>query len=156
MSSTPIHAAFRAPGTAAACPSTFVTPQTWAELRSGLDAGLQAFAESVGFEPRAGHHLLLPGPQGALAGVLFGLENAGDANIDRFRPGSLAGILPAGAYRFANAPHDARLAALAFALATYRFTRYRKSDDKSVWLELPDGVDGAGLTRIVDGVFLAR
>ena len=36
-------------------------------------------------------------------------------------------LLPAGTYRFANAPHDARLAALAFALGAYQFTRYRKA-----------------------------
>ena len=53
-------------------------------------------------------------------------------------------------------PHDARLAALAFALGAYRFTRYRKTKDKSVKLVLPDGVDGDDLTRIADGVTLAR
>ena len=49
-----------------------------------------------------------------------------------FLPGLLPGVLPAGTYRFANAPHDARLAALAFALGAYRFTRYRKAKDKAV------------------------
>ncbi len=65
-------------------------------------------------------------------------------------------LLPAGAYRFANAPHDSRLAALAFALGSYRFTRYRKQDGKEVKLELPGNVDGDDLSRIVDGVTLAR
>jgi leucyl aminopeptidase len=68
----------------------------------------------------------------------------------------LPGLLPAGTYRFANAPHDARLAALAFALGTYRFARYRKAEDKDIRLELPAGVDGADLTRIAEGVWLAR
>ena len=35
-----------------------------------------------------------------------------------------------GIYAFANAPHDTRLAALAFALGSYRFSRYRKREDK--------------------------
>ena len=48
------------------------------------------------------------------------------------------------------------LAALAFALGTYRFTRYRKQDAKDVRLELPGNVDGDDLTRIADGVCLAR
>ena len=65
-------------------------------------------------------------------------------------------MLPAGIYRFANAPHDARLAALAFALGAYRFTRYRKAPDKAVRLVLPDGVDGDDLTRVAEGVTLAR
>src|SRR5262249_23894364 len=64
--------------------------------------------------------------------------------------------LPAGTYRFANAPHDARLAALAFLLGCYRFTRYRKGKDKNLRLVLPDGVDGDDLSRIAEGVTLAR
>ena len=70
--------------------------------------------------------------------------------------GRLPGLLPAGTYRFANAPHDARLAALAFALGAYRFTRYRKAEVRNVRLVLPDGVDGDDLTRIAEGVTLAR
>ena len=73
-----------------------------------------------------------------------------------FRPGKLAEILPAGTYRFANAPHDARLAALAFALGSYRFTRYRKAEDKKLRLEVPDGVDAAELSRMVEAATLAR
>src|SRR5262249_44701760 len=59
-------------------------------------------------------------------------------------------------YRFANAAHDQRLAALAFALGRYRFSRYRKQDDKSIRLELAKEADADDLTRIVDGVALAR
>jgi len=88
--------------------------------------------------------------------VLFALESEDDASKDLFWPGALAPLLPAGAYRFANAPHDSRLAALAFALGAYRFTRYRKQDGKEVKLELPGNVDGGDLSRIVDGVTLAR
>ncbi len=53
---------------------------------------------------------------------------------DLFRPGALVGLLPPGTYRFANAPHDARLAALAFALGAYQFTRYRKAEPRKVRL----------------------
>ena len=53
------------------------------------------------------------------------------------------GVLPAGVYRFANAPHDARLAALAFALGCYRFGRYRKNKAPEVRLVPPDGIDAA-------------
>jgi leucyl aminopeptidase len=151
-----MHPAFLARGAAPAVPITFVTAATWAEHRAQLDARGRAFAEAAGFEPKAGRHLLLPARDGALGGVLFGLENADDPLKDAFRPGALATVLPAGAYRFANAPHDARLAALAIALGTYRFTRYRKSEGKDVQLELSEGVDGDDVSRIVEGVFLAR
>src|SRR6202163_2510396 len=145
------------PGSApATVPVTFVTTATWPEIRDHLDARSRAFAEASGFEPKAGRHLLLPGTEGGLAGVLFALEPADDPNRDLFRPGALAGLLPSGAYRFANAPHDSRLAALAFALGCYRFTRYRKQGEKELKLELPGNVDGEDLSRIVEGVCLAR
>jgi leucyl aminopeptidase len=133
---------------AAARPIWFVTAASWPQVRETLEPPARAFAEAVQFEPKAGRHLLLPAEDGAL--VLFGLD--GD---DPFSPGRLPELLPSGAYRFANAP-DPRLAALAFALGAYRFMRYRKSNGKEIALELPDGVDAADLSRIVDGVTLAR
>ena len=137
-------------------PITFVKKTTWPSVRDELDSRGRAFADSSGFEPLPGRHLLLPSPDGQLAAVLFGLEADDDPNKDLFRPGALWSLLPCGSYRFANAAYDSRLAALAFALGSYRFTRYRKQDDKELRLELPGNVDGEELSRIVDGVFLAR
>src|SRR5437870_2556677 len=99
-------------------PVTFVNAATWRDLRERLDARARAFADAAGFEPKAGRHLLLPAADGALAGVLFALEGEDEASKDLFWPGALAPLLPAGAYRFANAPHDSRLAALAFPRAS--------------------------------------
>jgi leucyl aminopeptidase len=148
-----MHPIFSSPGATPAVPVTFVTSATWPQLRTALDAHAAAYAEAAGFEPRAGQHLLLPGPDGRLAGVLLALD---DAPSDPFRPGALPGLLPAGTYRFANGLGDARLGALAFALGSYRFARYRKADDKIVRLELPAGVDGEDVSRIVEGIWLAR
>jgi leucyl aminopeptidase len=134
----------------AAQPIWFVTAANFRKVSEGLGARDRAFVKSAGFEPAPGRHLMLPG-----GGVLFGLESA-SAHRNSFLPGLLPGLLPAGTYRFANAPHDPRLAALAFALGAYRFTRYRKAKDKQLKLVLPDGVDGEDLTRIADGVTLAR
>ena len=75
---------------------------------------------------------------------------------DLFRPGALPGLLPAGVYRFANAPHDTRLAALAFALGSYRFSRYRKAERPDVRLVPPDGVDVADIARMAEAASLAR
>jgi leucyl aminopeptidase len=157
MPHSSIPSVFVSPGSASATvPVTFVTTATWSEIRDHLDARGRAFAEAAGFEPRAGRRLLLPRVDGGLAGVLFGLETADDPAKDLLRPGALPGLLPGGTYRFANAPHDARLAALAFALGSYRFTRYRQAEDKEIRLELPAGVDGADLRRIAEAVGLAR
>ncbi len=137
-------------------PVTFVTAESWPGERERLDGRARAFADAAGFEPKPGRHLLLPAADGGLAGVLFALEAPGAGHKDLFAPGALSGLLPAGAYRFANAPHDAKLAALAFALGAYRFTRYRKQDAKELLLELPGNVDGEDLSRMVEGVCLSR
>src|SRR5262245_3253473 len=151
-----MHPAFVVRGEAAQqVPIWFVTPATEEKVREGLGAAARAFAAAAGFEAQPGRHLLLPGTN-ALSGVLFALEPADKPIKDFFAPGRLPGLLPAGTYRFANAAHDQRLAALAFALGSYRFGRYRKVEDKAVRLALPDGVDGADLTRIAEGVTLAR
>jgi leucyl aminopeptidase len=136
-----------------AVPIWFVTDANWPALRQTLEAGAQKFADAGGFEPKPGQCLPLPGADG-ISGVLFGLGPPGKS--DPFVPGQLPGLLPAGTYRFGNSPPDSRLAALAFALGSYRFARYRKPQAKAVRLELPDGVDGADLSRIVEAVTLAR
>jgi leucyl aminopeptidase len=146
---------FIARGSAEAVPIWFVTAASYADVRKMLGAEACGFADAAGFEPKSGRHLLLPGKSSALGGVLFGLEGTDDVK-DPFLPGRLAQLLPDGAYRFANTAHDARLAALAFALGSYRFTRYRKAEARTVKLELPQSVDRDDLTRVVEGVSLAR
>ena len=151
-----MHPIFAKAGEKPAVPILFVDAATFDEVTKTLDERARAFVRAAGYEPKAGKHLLVPGPDGQLAGVLFGIEAADSANKDLFRPGRLVTLLPAGTYRFANAPHDARLAALAFALGAYQFTRYRKAEACNVRLVVPDGVDGDDLSRIAEGVSLAR
>jgi leucyl aminopeptidase len=137
----------------AAQPIWFVTPANFAKVSAGFDKRTRAFVKASGFKPSPGKHLLLPGP-GGTGGALFGIDREKGGNP--FLPGALSGLLPAGTWRFANAPHDLRLAALGFALGAYRFTRYRKAKDRGVRLVLPEGVDGDDLGRIADAVTLAR
>ena len=151
-----MHPLFVKAGTAESVPILFVTKATFAEATQILDAREHVFVRAAGFEPKPGKHLLVPAPDGKLAGVLFGLENADEPAKDLLRPGSLSTLLPAGTYRFANAPHDTRLAALAFALNAYTFSRYRKSEARELRLVVPEGVDGEDLSRIVEGVTLCR
>jgi leucyl aminopeptidase len=68
----------------------------------------------------------------------------------------LPGLLPPGVYRFANAPHDTRLATLAFALGSYRFSRYRKSEMPDVRLVPSNGIDVGAISRMADAATLAR
>ena len=149
-----MNSIFTTAGTAAAIPIWFVNAANYAEVRDRLDAPARAFADAANFNPKPGRYLVLPGADG-LGGVLFGIEATGETT-DPFLPGSLANQLPDGFYRFANDPSDARLAALAFALGTYRFTRYRKAEARKVKLDLPQSIDLEELDRVVEAVALAR
>ena len=139
-----------------AVPILFVTAATFEKTIENIDDRERAFVVAAGYEPKPGHHLIVSASDGKLAGVLFAIENADEPVKDLFRPGQLSSLLPSGTYRFANSPHDARLAALAFVLGAYQFTRYRKGDNRNVRLVVPDSVDGDDLTRIVEAVSLAR
>jgi len=148
-----MNSIFTTSGTVA-IPIWFVTAANYADVRERLEAPARAFADAANFEPKAGRYLMLPGANG-LGGILFGIEAASDAK-DPFLPGTLTGHLPGGVYRFANDPHNARLAALAFALGSYRFTRYRKAEDRQIKLDPPQSIDREDLDRIVEAVALAR
>src|SRR3974390_984049 len=143
-------------GEGRAVPIWFIHAGNADSIRQSLSERERAFVAATGFETKPDRFLLLPAADGKLAGALFGIERPGENPIDLFRPGQLSGLLPPGVYRFANAPHDARMAALAFVLGAYQFARYRKAKQRSVQLAVPERVDGADLSRVVEGVTLAR
>jgi leucyl aminopeptidase len=151
-----MHPVYVKAGTTPATPILFVNEANYAEASKVLDAREQAFVTATGFTPKAGRHLIVQGPDGGIGGVLFGIEAADAPVKDQFRAAALVPLLPAGTYRFANTPHDARLAALSFALASYQFTRYRKGEARDVKLVVPDGVDGEDVSRMAEAAFLAR
>jgi leucyl aminopeptidase len=140
-----------------AIPITFATTATWDAISAELPAPARQFALANGFAAKLGACLTLPDANGEIAQVVFGVENETSKFRDPFRPGQLPGLLPPGVYRFINvAPSDARLAALAFALGSYRFRRYRKTDAAAVRLAPPDGVEVAEIARIAEAAALAR
>src|SRR6266568_1128006 len=111
-----MQSVFETASAASAIPITFVTKTSWEATSKQLPAPAQQFARANGFTAKPGKCLTLPAADGAIAQVLFGLEDETAKSRDLFRPGALPGLLPPGVYRFANAPHDLRLATLAFAL----------------------------------------
>ena len=152
----PLHRLLAPPGTADANPIWCLDADSWPAVRERLPSAAQKFADAAGFEPKPGNHLLLPGAGGTVGGVLLALDKMGDRARNPFLPGKITQLLPAGVWRFEAPPADPRLGALAFLLGAYRFTRYRKSEAKEVRLEVPEGVDGRELTRLVEAVFLVR
>jgi leucyl aminopeptidase len=140
---------------AGAVPIWFATKDNSADVLAALPAAQRDWVAANAFEATAGRHLLLPSADGALAGVVFGLEE-GVRHRDAFLPGKLATLLPPGTYRFANASHDDRLATLSWLLGSYRFTRYRGAEAKAVRLVAPEGVDAADIVRIAENVAFGR
>lgn len=140
----------------ASIPISFVTRSDWPALSAGLSAQARAFADANGFAGKPGACLTLPSDEGRISHVLFGLDDAASPTRDLFRAGALPGLLPTGTYHFANAPADISLAVLAFALGSYRFGRYRKTDVREVRLVPPADIDIADITRTVEAVTLAR
>jgi leucyl aminopeptidase len=125
-----------------------------------LAAEQRAWAEQLGFRGAAKQTTLIPGSDGRLAGVLFGLgdgaagEPSGPSDL---LLGQLAQMLPDGAYRLALAPHDPALAAIAWGLGTYRFGRYKSANGaRSARLRVPAGADRAAAINIVESVRLGR
>ena len=151
-----MHPSFITSETITPIPIWFVSADNWQQVRDSLPASARRYADAAGFEPKPGQLLLLPGEGEKLSGVLLGLSEGPDQAGDRFLPGRLPSLLPGGAYEFANSPPDRRLGALAFGFGAYRFTRYRQGDGKVVRLKLPDDLDGDELSRVIDGVTLAR
>ena len=111
-------------------------------VRKKLGSSEQAFISAAAFEQSLAGICCYRAVTASLPGSCSELKAPTTRTDDRFRPGQLAGLLPPGTYRFANTPHDARLAALAFALGGYQFSRYRKAEARNVRLVLPEGVDG--------------
>ncbi len=123
----------------------------WLEARPRREV---AFLESSGFKADEGDLRLIGSVKGGVGSAILGLGTG----ADRLALAHFSENLPEGTYELRGVPdsHGGENAAIAWALGTYRFDRYKKSTRKYPRLVLPDGVDGADVSRIAEGVFLAR
>jgi leucyl aminopeptidase len=151
-----MHPAFATAPAGEAVPITFVSKAGWDTRGATLDGSARRFAEASGFAAKAGQYLALPAANGDVSHILFGVGDESERSRDPFLAGKLPGLLPEGTFRFANAPQDMHLAALAFALGCYRFDRYRKADAPTARLVPPDGIDIAAISRMAEAATLAR
>lgn len=111
------------------------------------------FLKASGFTAKEGELRLLPGRSGVAAAVL-GLGKSEDA----LALAAFSEQLPDGVYRLGEVPDfcGGAKAALAWTLGLYAFDRYRKPKRRNLKLVLPSGVDGAEVSRLAAGVYLAR
>jgi leucyl aminopeptidase len=141
-------------GAKAATPLHAVASHDLKSFLAGLGAPDAAWVKSAGFAARAGELVLLP-KDGAISACVFGLGK----NEDPLALATCSEKLPHGTYRLEPVPEPAggANAALAWLLGTYEFARYRKAKNRSLpRLVLPEGVDGADVSRIAEAVFLGR
>jgi leucyl aminopeptidase len=120
----------------------------------------RAWIEGVGFKGTVKQQTLVPGSDGRIAGVLFGLGDgaAGEpSGPSELLIGQLPQSLPAGSYRLANDARDPNLAAIAWGLGSYRYARYKSnSTPRTVSLRLPQGADRDLVLNTIDAVKLGR
>ena len=143
-------------------PIWFARDARWAR-NAPLSDMQKAWIEAQGFKGTGRKHLLLPGAEGGLAGVVIGLGEArGNDPMDRaeLALGQLAPMLPAGLYHLAETIEDADLAAAAWGLGAYRFRRYKtgtgNGGEAIAQLKVPEGADYERALATVDGVWLGR
>jgi leucyl aminopeptidase len=122
---------------------------------AGLDAAAAAWARANDFDGEAGRVLTLPGPDGAIAGALFG-RGENDDEFGALAFGKLAKSLPEGVWRIAGAVDAPTLAAVGLKLGGYVFTRYGKKPARDLRFALPQGADAARVERVAEAVFLTR
>jgi leucyl aminopeptidase len=130
--------------------------------KSGLQAWLagqpgrvRAWLEASGFEAKPGRSALIPGADGPPEAALLVLSEP----MEPWDSAALQGRLPAGVWRLepaGDADFDPGQAALGFALASYRFDRYKKREAKQVKLALEEGAGVRRAATVAEAIFLAR
>ena len=107
-------------------PVRLVSEDTLEATLTHLDPLARGLAEAASFKGKAGQLLTIPAADGRTERVLYGLgETAGPMAL-RGLPGKLA----AGDYVLAESALDPEQTALAFALGSYRFDRYKQERGK--------------------------
>lgn len=107
-----------------------------------------------GFTGAHGALAALPDAKGGIAAWVLGLGDTTDA----FALAAAAEKLPAGVYRLGDVPNfcGGANAALGWLMGGYAFDRYKKKPLRKARLVVPQGVDGADVSRIAENLFLAR
>jgi leucyl aminopeptidase len=138
----------------AAVPVVVVAPAMWSAWLRRQSAQARAWLQASGIGGKPGQFVLVPGDEGRAA--LAVLVRSATATMWDY--GALASKLPPGDYCLIgdSAPVSAMDACIAFALGSWRFTRYREARRVRPRLVWPAKCDRAAVERVVEGVYLAR
>lgn len=127
----------------------------WLKGRSDAD---RAWITAHDFQAAPGALLALPSGEGDAPLFLIGVEAGDDAAARLWAIADLPYKLPPGTYRLLGTMTKtaATMAAMGWALGTYRFDRYRKKKPLKTALAWPEGADRADVNRTAEATFLAR
>lgn len=137
-----------------ATPIIAVTEETLDGVLSGLHDSARHWCSFHAFSGKPATSLPVPGANGEVAAVLFGVEETGLPHP--FALGALVKGLPKGDYALADGFPEPEQAALGFGLSSYRFDRYLQPPGKVSRLGVGSDVDLDRIGIILDGVQLAR
>jgi leucyl aminopeptidase len=135
-------------------PITVLRASSLAKFLAGQSASVRRWVKESGFDASPETLLSVPGTDGSLARVLFGI-GAGETP---WAYAALRDKLPGGSYAFdATLTQDAATrAALGWALGAYAFTRYKARKDQPRALVWPKGADRLHVERTAEATFLVR
>jgi leucyl aminopeptidase len=123
----------------------------WLATRPGREA---AFLKAAGFSAEAGDLRIITNAAGGIGMAVLGLGKGEDG----LALAAFSEQLPGGTYRYRSVPKELGgfTGALAWALGSYAFARYRKVKRPSPKLMLDRSIDAEEVTRVAESVFLAR
>jgi len=112
------------------------------------------WVNSTRFTAKPETFCLIPDSDGKISQVIVGVNNSNDF----WTYGLLPTALPSGIYHLAeiNSSDSLTLAAIAWGLGAYQFTRYKLSHKTIAQLIMPDNVDGNCVENIVRSIWLVR
>lgn len=128
-----------------------------ADYESWLDAqsdGVKAWLQSTGFKGKSGRSALMPGEDGRLSGAVL-IPSDPPSLWDFSR---LQRALPTNSWRLSDelAVDDRRKATLGWALAGYRFDRYKKLDPETSGLSIGDDDASTEARVLAEAIYLGR
>ena len=139
-------------------PLYLLEPDAVEQWVDAQEARWQEWIRASAFTGAIGSALVLPGDDGAPAGVLVGYGTAQKRARSRFALAAARDRLPPGTYRIAGGlPEGAKSEeALGWLLADYAFTRYAGEAKQGPRLVAPEGVDAARIEILAAGETLTR
>jgi len=149
---------FVAKATPKSIPLTPVSAATLSGWLKGAETRAARWVREADFKADAGTVCFLPGADGGLERVLFGVDESAAPGGGLWDLAPLPALLPKGRYYLdaALTPEAATRAATGWAFAHYSFDRFKEKTVFKAELVWPEGADRDEVTRLAEATWLAR